>query len=197
MTTDDLTETETAALRDYVRAYGHMWKSELHSRLCSEAGRRSLGPTLVRLADARGFAWLHGFETPSEWYGDDAGEAPPTVPPGGTTTLPYGPPYVPADVNLDAMSPDDLLAFDTTAETTVVMCERGDAEARAALVALCGGTRNGAPRMGVLASLRDYARSKRRAMLARLAGRIDAAMTIERRLDALYQHEISRTKAAW
>lgn len=195
MTTDDLTKAETAMLRDYVRGYGHMWKSELHSRLCSEAGRRSLGPTLARLADTRGFAWLHAFETPGEWYDD--GETTPVVSPGGTTPLPYGPPYVPADVNLDAMTPDDLLAFDTTAETTVVMCERGDADARAALIALCGGTRNGAPRMGVLASLRDYARSKRRAMLARLAGKIEAAVGIERRLDALYQREISRTKAAW
>ncbi len=109
----------------------------------------------------------------------------------------WAPVFVPSEVNLDAMSPHDLLVFDALAVTTVRAAANSDADARAALVALCGSTRNGAPRIGVLDSLRDYARAKRRAMIARLEGRIETALTIERRLDDLYSREIANTKAAW
>lgn len=115
-----------------------------------------------------------------------------------TIDTPETPPaFVPDAVNLDAMSPDDLLAFVAAADASAAGCRAADQQAHDAVVALCGAAPNGAPRLGVLLSLQVYARAKRRAMLARLAGRIEHASSIETRLDNLYTNEIANTKAAW
>jgi hypothetical protein len=84
-TPPDLTRTQTTALRDYVRARGHMWKSDLHHAWCSPEGRRSVGVTLAALESSHGFAWLHAFETPGDWYqdvGESIAAARPEVPAG-------------------------------------------------------------------------------------------------------------------
>ena len=105
---------------------------------------------------------------------------------------------LPSTVNLDAMSPEDLGAFVRACYATKDACIAGDMEAANAVRSLCGcAPGNNAPRLGVLDSLREYAAAKRRAMCLRLEGKIAAADSIERRLDAIYEREIVGTPAAW